>query len=271
MVTALMSQSDFARISVADFVERFRSEMVPLTSAFSYFFAGIPLSDEDVKEYLEGPLAALPKDLSKRLPKLYIFLVPFLEKLNGKGKRHTSPPGAHEFLTLEKPAESKSLTHLLFRNALGADLIFAVKDIEVADYHYYFYRQMATMAENSIPEDARGEYHTMLVDELNARVHGEVDDSSWQHKQSLRRASKIRRDTKAFREYARQSFIDTLTLYLHGICCDIDVETGPRQLPSRFLRKRLIWLESIFPPPEGYAVFPEELDLDPRTPLSPVP
>ena len=47
---------------------------------------------------------------------------------------------------------------------------------------------------------------------------------------------------KAFRAYARQSFIDTLTLYLHGICCDIDVDTGPRQLPSRYLRKRLLLL-----------------------------
>ena len=50
----------------------------------------------------------------------------------------------------------------------------------------------------------------------------------------------VKRDTRLFEEYARQSFIDTLTLDLHGICCDIDVETGPRQLPSRHLRKRLI-------------------------------
>jgi hypothetical protein len=30
-------------------------------------------------------------------------------------------------------------------------------------------------------------------------------------------------------------------------------------LPSRFLRKRLELLEILFPPPEGYAVFPEEI------------
>ena len=50
-----------------------------------------------------------------------------------------------------------------------------------------------------------------------------------------------------------------MTLYLHGICCDIDVETGPRQLPSRYLRKRLQLLRSQYPPPDGYAVFPEEV------------
>ena len=59
---------------------------------------------------------------------------------------------------------------------------------------------------------------------------------------------------------ARQSFADTLTLYLHGICCDIDVDTGPRQLPSRYLRRRLLLLEELFAPPPGYAVFPEQLE-----------
>ena len=44
---------------------------------------------------------------------------------------------------------------------------------------------------------------------------------------------------------------------MHGICCDIDVETGPRQLPSRYLRKRLEVLLGLYPPPAGYAVFPE--------------
>jgi alkanesulfonate monooxygenase SsuD/methylene tetrahydromethanopterin reductase-like flavin-dependent oxidoreductase (luciferase family) len=56
-----------------------------------------------------------------------------------------------------------------------------------------------------------------------------------------------------------RAMIDTLTLYLHGLCCDLDVEAGPRQLPSRFLRRRLELLQGLFPPPSGIAVFPEEL------------
>ena len=35
--------------------------------------------------------------------------------------------------------------------------------------------------------------------------------------------------------------------------------TGSSQLPTRFLRKRLEVLREIFPPPEGFALFPEEL------------
>ena len=32
----------------------------------------------------------------------------------------------------------------------------------------------------------------------------------------MRRQTNLRRETKLFREYARQAFVDTLTLYLHG-------------------------------------------------------
>jgi len=52
---------------------------------------------------------------------------------------------------------------------------------------------------------------------------------------------------------------DTLTLYLHGLCCDIDIEAGPRQLASRPLRKRLVLLREVLPPPKGIALFPEEI------------
>ena len=100
----------------------------------------------------------------------------------------------------------------------------------------------------------------MIREELGAEVHGEVDERSWRLKQSLiRRQTNTRKETKLFQDYARQAFEDTLTLFLHGICCDIDVETGPRQMPSRYLRRRLELLSELYPPPKGYAVLPEQL------------
>ena len=103
------------------------------------------------------------------------------------------------------------------------------------------------MAEHWAAE-ARERFTRLLREELGAEVHGEVDERSWHLKQSLlRRQSNVRNETKLFRDYARQSFEDTLTLYLHGTCCDIDVETGPRQMPSRYLRKRLELLECALP------------------------
>ena len=130
----------------------------------------------------------------------------------------------------------------------------------MADYHYHFYNAIAGLAVDHAGDEPRGRFWSLLREELHSRVHGEVDQEGWHLKQSLmRRQTNLRRETKAFQEYARQAFIDTLTLYLHGICCDIDVEPGPRQLPSRYLRKRLVLLEELYPPPEGYAVFPEDV------------
>src|SRR5207244_1231290 len=110
-------------------------------------------------------------------------------------------------------------TSVYYRNSAGADMIFAVKDVEMADYHYYFYRQIASLAETALTDHVRADYQTLVAEELSQRVHGEVDEGSWKHKQALprRKGNTVRRDTKAFREYARHSFIDTATLYLHGI------------------------------------------------------
>lgn len=263
MVSTRMSKTDLARLSVADFTQRFRAEMVPFSNTFSYFCAGLPLTEEDVKEYLEEPISALPPNVVRSLPKTGIFLVPFLERANGKEKRHgpAAPPGSREFVTLEKPAENRGATHVALRSADVASIVFAVKDLDLADYHYRFYQQIAVLAESALSADAHVEFNGLLREELSANIHGEVDEQSWHHKQALRRrGTNIRRDSKAFREYARHAFTDTMTLYLHGICCDIDVDTDPRQLASRYLRKRLVWLEGAFPPPSGYCVFPEELD-----------
>jgi hypothetical protein len=110
---------------------------------------------------------------------------------------------------------------------------------EVAEYHYRFYHLLATLMAEHWSDDVETRYIRVLRDELSADVHGEVDEPSWRLKQAMRRSQNVR-NGKAFREYARQSFADTLTLYLHGICCDIDVDTGPRQLPSRYLRKAAV-------------------------------
>jgi hypothetical protein len=251
------AQVDLSKLSVRQFAERFKSEMIPLSNTFSYFCASVPLSEEDLKEYLEEPVAALPPAVAAALPKISILLVPYLERANGReGTR--SKPAAAEYVSIEKPLHGRisAATQL----SLGGEtvLAFALKDQEVAEYHYRFYHLLATVLGEHWTEAVETDYSRVMRDELNSDVHGEVDEASWRLKQALRR-SQAAMSAKAFRTYARQSFIDTLTLYLHGICCDIDVDTGPRQLPSRYLRKRLLVLQELFPPPHGYAVFPEQL------------
>ncbi len=255
------AQSDLAKLSVRQFAERFRSEMIPLSNTFSYFCASVPMSEEDLKEYLEEPVAALPPSIAAALPKISILLVPYLERANGGRTREGNKEKAAtaDYVSIEKPPDGRTSTSTQLKLGSETVLAFALKDQEVAEYHYRFYHLLATVLGEQWSEDTEARYSRVLREELNVDAHGEVDEPSWRLKQGLRR-SKNAAAAKAFRAYARQSFIDTVTLYLHGICCDIDVDTGPRQLPSRYLRKRLMALEEMFPPPADYAVFPEQLD-----------
>ncbi|HSR06296.1 MAG TPA: hypothetical protein VLM42_04030 [Bryobacteraceae bacterium] len=252
------AQLDLSKLSVTQFAERFRGEMIPLSNTFSYFCASVPMSEEDLKEYLEEPVAALPPAIAGALPKISILLVPYLERGDGHEKRKTAPPAA-DYVSIERPPEGRLSPYTQLKLGDETVLAFALKDQEVAEYHYRFYHLLATLMADHWTDDVETRYIRILRDELSADVHGEVDEPSWRLKQAMRRSQNVR-NGKAFREYARQSFADTLTLYLHGICCDIDVDTGPRQLPSRNLRKRLMLLEELFPPPQGYAVFPEQLE-----------
>jgi len=252
------AQLDLSKLSVTQFAERFRGEMIPLSNTFSYFCASVPMSEEDLKEYLEEPVAALPPAIAGALPKISILLVPYLERGDGHEKRKTAPPAA-DYVSIERPPEGRLSPYTQLKLGDETVLAFALKDQEVAEYHYRFYHLLATLMAAHWTDDVETRYIRVLRDELSADVHGEVDEPSWRLKQAMRRSQNVR-NGKAFREYARQSFADTLTLYLHGICCDIDVDTGPRQLPSRNLRKRLLLLEEVFPPPQGYAVFPEQLE-----------
>ena len=248
-------QPDLDKLSVADFAARCREAMIPVTSKFSYFPA-VPLGEDDIKEYVQEPVAALPPGLAALLIPVCVALVPYLEKPNGKEK---SPP-ASESVSFERPPDNLAAASGKTVSGGEATLFFAIKDRPVADYHYFFYRALAELTADCINPEHQNQFYSLLREELRSRVHGEVDQQGWHLKEAImRRQINLRRETKQFLEYARQAFVDTLTLYLHGLCCDIDVEPGPRQLPSRHLRKRLGLLESLYPPPEGYAVFPEQV------------
>jgi hypothetical protein len=244
------SENGRPRTSVDELSRRLRPEMTPVNNRISYFLA-LPVADEDLRQYLHEPMEALPPSVSELLPPVGIVLAPYLERAVGKS-------GAS--VVSEKPAEPRLLFSTRVESPDFVTLFFTIKDEQVSDYHYYFFDEMASLLSYRIPEKAQDTWHGLLREELSNETHGEVDEKSWHLKQTLlRRPMAARKDGKPFRAYARQSFEDTMTLYLHGICCDIDVETGPRQLPSRHLRKRLEALKSLFPPPEGHAVFPEDL------------
>ncbi len=238
-------------IPVADFVEQFQGEVIPLNQGFSYLFLAAKPSEEDMREFVEEPIAALPPVVRQLLPPIRLFFVPYLERKNG-GRRHSV-----DQVSLTRPEKPLSVTRVI--QSAGESWVFPFADRDTGEHHYRFYQVASTLVAERSP-DVEKSYLAMLRHELRNNTHGEVDEPSWERKIALlERQSLFHGSNKSLRDYARQSLIDTLTLYLHGICCDLDVETGPRQLASRHLRKRLEFLETAFPPPKGYAVFPEEL------------
>src|ERR1700675_2226954 len=103
------AQFDLSKLSVRQFAERFRNEMIPLSNTFSYFCASVPMSEEDLKEYLEEPVAALPPSIAAVLPKISILLVPYLERGNGREKSKSKTPGP-EYVSIERPPEGRLST-----------------------------------------------------------------------------------------------------------------------------------------------------------------
>lgn len=245
----MSTEADRSKLTVDDLAARFRGEMIPLTNKFTYFTT-MPIPEEDLRQYLNDPIAAVSPAIIDLLPRIGVMLAPYLEKGNGK---------EGDQVVYERPQETRQI-HCARRDLKDLTvLVMAIKDLEVADYHYQFYNALASLVADHWKPDAQERFYRTLREELSAEVHGEVDEKSWHLKQALvRRQTNVRKETKLFREYARSAFEDTLTLYLHGTCCDIDVETGPRQMPSRYLRRRLELLMSLFPPPQGYAVLPEQ-------------
>ena len=210
-----------------------------------------PIAEEDLPQYIQEPIEALPPAASALLPKIAIVLAPYLERTIPKGEIT---------VVQDKPLDTDLVFASTITSGDQATIFLTVKDEQVADYHYGLYDEIAGLLSTRLPAPIQEKWQGILREELSAEVHGEVDERSWSQKQSLlRRPVNARKDGKPFRDYARDSFRDTMTLFLHGICCDIDVDTGPRQLPSRYLRKRLEALKALFPAPPGHAVFPEDL------------
>jgi hypothetical protein len=239
------------RFTILDVARQVTGQMVPVNSTFS-FFCTTPIVEEDLKQYVHEPLAALPPALGKLLPPVGLLLVPHLEKGVARGPA---------LVSFEPPAGNKAL---LVGEATFEDRVIialATSDIDMSEYHYSLYDAIAGQIVQHAPAGVIEDFGKLLRDELATEANGEIREDSWTLKQKYlhRAGGNGKRESALWADYQRQALRDTLTLFLHGICCDIDVEAGPRQLASRHIRKRLELLKSAFPPPEGYALFPEQV------------
>ena len=128
--------------------------------------------------------------------------------------------------------------------------------------HVVLYRALATKVAKSAGAKFTEPFHDLLDAELEARVHGELHDRSWRLKREfLGYKGDAAGRAAVLDAYRWQALVSTLTLYLHGLCCDLELDAAPKQLASRYIRKRLLLLKDMLPPPKGIALFPEELPL----------
>ena len=184
----MSTEAEPSKTSVEELAERFRGQMIPLTNKFSYFSA-IPMAEEDLKQYLNDPIAALSPAVVQLLPKVGIILAPYLEKGNGK---------EGDSVTFERPAESRQIPHSRRETADISVVAMGIKDIEVADYHYQLYNVLAEMVSERWTQEIQDRFYRALREELSAEVHGEVDEKSWHLKQALlRRQTNVRARNQA--------------------------------------------------------------------------
>jgi hypothetical protein len=247
-----------ARIPLEAFAGQCQRSMQPLVDRIDYFSA-IALEEDQVRQYLREPADATPRSLLARIPPLRLVLVPYIEK---------GPTGSNDLVSFERPPHQKVLARSCFALEEAVFLFLAAESQEVADYHYWFYNGVAELATARLDRSEFSRFNLLVADELNRSTRGEVDERSYHLKQKLNRKQRMPgSDTKLMKEYVNQAIEDTLTLYLHGLCCDIDVEPGPRQLASRYVRKRLELLAEIFPPNPGFVVFPAAPRERPEIPI----
>src|SRR5512140_1486559 len=95
----MQTDGEKSKLAVDGIAARFGGEMIPLTGKFSYFSL-LPIAEEDLRQYLNDPIAAISPAIVAGLPRMAIVLSPYVEKANGKGV---------DSATFERPVESRHI------------------------------------------------------------------------------------------------------------------------------------------------------------------
>src|SRR5260370_2830917 len=188
-----------SKIPVEELAARFSSEMIPVTNKFTCF-STLPIAEEDLRQYLNDPIAAISPAIVAGLPRMAIILAPYVEKGNGKSV---------DCATFERPVESRHIPSARVEQTGLLALLLGIKDIEVADYHYQFYNALAGWVAERWPQDTQERVFRTISEAVSAQAHGQVDAKSWDLKQALLRGpTNGRKEREVFREEAPQAFED---------------------------------------------------------------
>jgi hypothetical protein len=114
-----------------------------------------------------------------------------------------------------------------------------------------------------------GAYWTILRDEIDSGIEGEIDEQALDEKRSLLESRAHANSARHLESYGSSSFAGTAAEYVHCLWHDVSIRTGADYLPAEPLRRRLKLIARWFPPDRGYRLFPPAR---PRSahPLSPL-
>ena len=167
------AQSGLAKVSVGQFAERFRGEVIPLSNTFGYFCASVPMSEE-VREGISGRTGGRAAAGHRGDAAAHLYpagsLSGALERTRArtKPKRKTqrSQRKLADFVVAERPAEGKQswASQVSFENETV--LVFALKEQDVAEYHYRLYRRLALWSPTNGRQTAAASYKAMIREEL---------------------------------------------------------------------------------------------------------
>jgi hypothetical protein len=98
-------------------------------------------------------------------------------------------------------------------------------------------------------------YWTILRDEINSGIEGEIDEQALDKKRSLLGNRSRANSARHLENYGSSSFAGTAAEYVHCLWHDVSIRRGADYLPAEPLRRRLELVARWFPPDRGYRLF----------------
>ena len=103
------------------------------------------MSEEDLKEYLEEPVAALPPDVARRCRRFHLpGALPGACRDREK-KKLVKAASSPDYVSIDGLPTSCLSTSTQLKLGEETVLAFALKDQEVAEYHYRLFHLLATL------------------------------------------------------------------------------------------------------------------------------
>jgi hypothetical protein len=187
------------------------------------------ISESLVREFIRPAVRAVPSSMARRLGPCRIALLAQAE-LDVASRWTTTTSALEVSVTTSELEEHDIAMELLV--CLGQGLW-----------------ERLSVAESSA-------YWTILRDEINSGIEGEIDEQALDEKRSLLESSAHVNSARHLERYGCSSFAGTAAEYVHCLWHDVSIRSGASYLPAEPLRRRLELLARWFPPDRGYRLFP---------------